>query len=416
MSSNINDIIVNAVIKKPFYGAMAASMARIRKDELGTFGVTFTTRPILYYSQVFLDMLTRTEATEVMFHELLHLILLHAFRKNGRKHIPWNLACDIAVNEKLEKKNLPSGKISGFTIEAARKMYPDLNFSNNASAEEYYDLLMTLNDGKGPTPPPGEGRGEPWDDPEDGEGDGEGGGGRRSDKEKIWKMDVNGNIVNEDGSIVVRAPEDPEIINEDMVRKILKEMINTAKQNGNLPTVLQREIETLYANPQMNWRQMLKNYLSGRGRVQHRKTHMRESRRFPDTMGRRKQIGIKALVALDASGSVDQKEFGQFIGEIKGISKITGANIMVTQFDTEFTQPEPLERFIKKPARRKCGGTNFHPIFKLADDMQIPIVIIFTDGCAGAPEKVNQKVLWVMTAKHNKPADYGTYVSFDSAA
>jgi predicted metal-dependent peptidase len=62
--------------------------------------------------------------------------------------------------------------------------------------------------------------------------------------------------------------------------------------------------------------------------------------------------------------------------------------------------------------REKRGGTDFTPIFQLADQLKIPLVIIFTDGDGKAPESVNQNTLWVLTKGACKPAYYGTSVTF----
>lgn len=369
---NINDVIISAILKKSFYGCLAASMARRLDETIDTMGVSFVTRPVLYYSQAFLDTMTLSEAREVIYHELLHLILLHPFRKNGRNHAVFNLACDIAVNEKLEKKKLPKGC---FTLESARETFPNIDFKKDLCAEEYYDLLMQdslikekiketettyiVSSGK----------------------DGE--------KCIVQKMDPNGEMTD---------------VSEEFAKKIIKEAI---KQAGILPSNLSKEIDTLYGDAQLNWRQLMKNYLSGRGRIQYRKTHMRESRRFADTMGRRKQVGIKALLAIDTSGSVSDEEYKQFINEIKQIQRITGANIYVTQCDADVNAPIPLQRFVKQPTRHGYGGTDFRPVFELANKMQFPVVVYLTDGFGPAPKIAHQKVLWILTKDGKKPADYG---------
>lgn len=394
MNRNIEEIIVATILDQPFYGSLAASMARIKNEPVGTMGVSYDTRPILYYSQKFLDTLTKSEAKEVMIHELLHLVFLHPFRRNSRNPKIWNLACDIVVNEKLRKERLPKGC---FTIEEARKSFPDLKLSKDMSAEDLYDefckdkkiqQMMEESDGfyVFKVPGPGEDEGES----------------SNFEEFTIGKMDESSD-----------AQESK--VKESTVKKVIHDMIKqAAKQtvHGSYPLEIARDIEVLYKPAQINWRQMLKNYLTGRGRIEHRKTHMRESKRFPDTMGRRKQVGLRALIALDASGSVDDKEYNQFLSELKQIQRITGANIFVTQCDTQTTDPIPLDRFMKNPTRDLSGGTDFRPVFKVADKMQFPVVIYLTDGFGPAPEKVNQKVLWILTNNGRKPAEYGIEAKF----
>lgn len=60
----------------------------------------------------------------------------------------------------------------------------------------------------------------------------------------------------------------------------------------------------------------------------------------------------------------------------------------------------------------KSGGTDFRPVFKLADKMHIPLLMIFTDGDGTVPESTNQRVLWVLTKSGKKPAEFGDCIAF----
>jgi predicted metal-dependent peptidase len=68
--------------------------------------------------------------------------------------------------------------------------------------------------------------------------------------------------------------------------------------------------------------------------------------------------------------------------------------------------------YLKNKERAKNGGTDFRPIFELADKMKIHLVIIFTDGDGIVPEHVNQKVLWFLTKGGKRPAQFGNYIEF----
>jgi predicted metal-dependent peptidase len=101
-----------------------------------------------------------------------------------------------------------------------------------------------------------------------------------------------------------------------------------------------------------------------------------------------------------------------FYNEALSIGKITGAQVTVTEFDTECSPPVSMEKYVRKRERVKNGGTDFRPVFQMADRMRVPLLIIFTDGEGTAPEQANQRVLWVLTENGKKPAEYGHYVAF----
>ncbi|MHB1391526.1 MAG: VWA-like domain-containing protein [Clostridia bacterium] len=86
-------------------------------------------------------------------------------------------------------------------------------------------------------------------------------------------------------------------------------------------------------------------------------------------------MGLNALIALDASGSISEKQLSQFYAELLKIKKITGASLSVAQFDTDCTAPMPIERYVKEKKRVKNGGTDYRPVFKLADSMAMLILI-----------------------------------------
>jgi predicted metal-dependent peptidase len=96
------------------------------------------------------------------------------------------------------------------------------------------------------------------------------------------------------------------------------------------------------------------------------------------------------------------------------IKKITGVSVSITRFDTECTQPVPIEWYDRSKERLKNGGTDFRPVFELADRLHIPLLIVFTDGEGPAPEHANQKVLWVLTKDGKKPAEYGHCITFET--
>ena len=158
---------------------------------------------------------------------------------------------------------------------------------------------------------------------------------------------------------------------------------------------------------------MFKRFLSGRGRMQNRATYKRDSRRFEGFPGHKRSIGLKVLIALDQSGSISDEQLDIFFNELMSINRIPGADVLVTEFDTECSEPIPVGVYLHQRNRNKKGGTDFSRIFKLADERNIFSVVIFTDGDGNAPAEANQRVLWILTREGKQPAPFGYSVRFE---
>jgi predicted metal-dependent peptidase len=206
--------------------------------------------------------------------------------------------------------------------------------------------------------------------------------------------------------------EDSEI-SKSAMKSMLSGIIEQAQLEGEIPGEVSSIITELYGAGAVNWRNVLRRFLTGKGSVVKRKSYKRESKRYENLPGNKRSIGLNALIALDASGSISDRQLSMFYGELLRIKKITGAALGVIQFDTECSAPIPIERYVKDKKRIKSGGTDYRPVFELADKMKIPLLIIFTDGEGTAPPEVNQKVLWMLPRGRKRPAGYGHYVDYD---
>ncbi len=72
----------------------------------------------------------------VIKHEVLHVVLKHLLRAEGRHARLWNLACDVVVNGLIGQWQLPEGAIT-------RATFPDLDLPDDATAETVYAALRS---------------------------------------------------------------------------------------------------------------------------------------------------------------------------------------------------------------------------------------------------------------------------------
>ncbi len=367
---NIQDVIVHLLLKQPFYGYIASTLAPLESQDTPNIGILLKPTPRIIYNTEWYENLKIDHAMGALIHELLHLLLLHPYRKGDRDGKLWAAACDMAVNEHIDLNLLPQESIT------VQKIGLEINqtLERFKSAEFYYEIISEY-----------------------------GGFSFIEDEKQISIMLKSGQKL----TINNTTKTDNSEMGQNAAKSTIKELVEQAAEEGEIPVSINSTLEDAYKINDINWRNVLKRFLSGKGKIQIRKTCKRESKRFDNLPGNKRTVGTKVLLAIDESGSISNSQLEKFYGELLAIRKITGTTIYVTQFDTECTEPIPAERFKREKIRTRNGGTDFRPVFELADKIRIPLLIIFTDGDGKIPLESNQKVLWVLTEKGRKPADYG---------
>jgi predicted metal-dependent peptidase len=365
-------------MRQPFYGALASVLSIQESNAVKKMEMTLLPTPSLKYNRTWYEELPEPKAAGALMHELLHLLLLHALRQGNRDPLLWAVCCDMAVNAHIPEEMLPDNAVTTEQIELKMKC----RLEPIRSAEYYYNKLSGLLD----------------------------------DSISLVKREgtvtlpgVNGNLLEAD----IQKEEEINYVGEAALKNKLHEIVETASQNGELPPELLHEFVITPKRSKIDWKNMFKRFLSGMGRMQIRATYKRDSRRYEGFPGHKRSTGLKVLIALDESGSISDEQLDIFFNELMSINRITGAEVLVTEFDTECSEPKPAEIYLHQRNRNKKGGTDFRPIFKLAEELNIFSVVIFTDGNGNAPEEVNQRVLWILTRDGKQPAPFGYSVKFE---
>lgn len=374
---NIRDVIMKLLIEQPFYGYVASSVSLVETDKVATIRMASIPELIIYYNPAWFDSLSNQHKMGIVLHELLHVILLHQYRRGNRQLMLWSVACDMAVNELIPAKYIASDAVT--VNHMSRKLKRPLK--NQRNAEYYYDIITDVDD-----------------------------------EISFVSIEDDSFLIFEGESNlkVQKLSEETAMAAEvNALKSNLSQAFSEAKADGEVPEGLEDGVNEVYRDVQIDWRVILKRFLTGRGRMITRKSYKRQSRRYEELPGTKRSIGVNALIAIDESGSISDALVQSFYQELKEINKITGTSMMVTRFDTDCSLPVPLNSFVVESKRIKRGGTDFRPIFKLADDQKIPLVIIFTDGDGEAPTSANQNTLWVLTKNAKKPAIFGYCVEFE---
>lgn len=374
----IQNALMKLLLSQPFYGSIATALSLREAGHIPKLEMSLFPAPVLAYNREWFERLSDARALGALLHELLHLLLLHALRRNGRDTALWAVCCDMAANYYLLPEMLLENAVT--TERIAERLKHELE--PGKSAEHYYVELSRILDGSF----------------------------------SLMQRENTVSLPFGDGSALEseRFKEEPAThMQEQALRIQLQELVDKSHRSGDIAPELMRELDTIYQRTGADWRSVFKRFINHRGRIQAQATYKRQSRRFEEYPGHKRSTGLRLLVALDESGSISDKQFLTFLHELMEISRGTGAEMLVTEFDTECAEPRPPRAYRHRRSREKKGGTDFRPVFALADRLRISLVLVFTDGQGTAPAEVNQRVLWVLTNDGKQPAAYGDSVRFE---
>lgn len=371
----IRDILVKLLLKQPYYGSLAASIPIVEHEGIQEIRSVIYPEPMICYNREWFSGLEEKLATGSILHELLHLIFLHGLRRGDRDSLLWEAACELAVNEFIPEELLRRNALTAVKVmKEFHEVWPP-----KESAEVYYERLSQL-----------------------------------GDKMALFDKESEISIKTSSGQELIvqkQMPQDTDTeiteVGKRAVENRLEQLLHNAVEEGEIPEGLFGQVETIYTENQVDWKNIFKRFLIGRGRMETRRSYKKESRRYEGFPGSKRSIGLRCLLAIDESGSIPDGQVIAFYQELMEINQITNAEIYVTEFDTTCSPPVLLQHYMKQEKRMKNGGTDFRPVFELADQMHMELLICFTDGDGIAPEQVNQKVMWVLTKNGEKPAPYG---------
>jgi predicted metal-dependent peptidase len=355
----ISATLLRLRMRSPFFATLAL-FARVRlSDEIETAATDGRT---VFVNPDYFQLLSGPEQDQLILHRVLHAALLHVTRRGERDPEIWNIAGDIIVN----------GIIAGIAgMELPADAVRDQRLEQ-LSVEEAYEVL--LHDPDRPIgvesdllePPDGWGRGQ------DGSSEGSIATARNARLEAYWR-DAHQHAT----------------------------VVALAVAHGTRPAGLARELEML--NPaRLDWRAYLWRYVA-----QTPTDFQGYDRRF---IGRGLYLdameseSLRVCVAVDTSGSVDDRQVQTLVSEVQGILRAyPHVQCELYYADAQVYGPFPLAADSPIPPPIGGGGTDFRPFFTAVTQRYTPnestICIYLTDGFGDFPaEPPELPVLWVVTA------------------
>lgn len=333
--------------RNPFFGTLALYARFIARDDIETAA---TDGRDVFYNPGFVLSLPAPQLDGVLVHEVLHAALGHLHRRRDRHPLTFNQAADIVIN----------GLIASAGIELPPEGLRDTDLER-FSAEEVYAILAR---GEREVPAVAIDLFEPAKD------EGATGDERKRADARHWAAAIDR------AAAVTRA------------------------QAGALPLGVERAFD-LDERPKLDWRTVLWRYLSRTPTdfTEYDRRHVHRGL-YVETL---ETIGLRVVVGVDTSGSIDQALLSAFLGELRGIlGTYHGTDAWLIYVDTEAYGPYRLSVDGDIPPPQGGGGTDFRPFFAtvdeagLADDQTVAVYL--TDGEGTFPEDPPQyPILWVVT-------------------
>lgn len=273
--------------------------------------------------------------TGIIAHELMHMLLQHVERGEGKNRMIWNIATDSVINYRL-------GKTYGFDLPTL------VMVDEKESAEDVYERL------------------------------------KKEIKTCALSFDIDlmtkdeGDKMESEGAIIQKGTGEFEN-NEKRAMKIA-EIVSVARQAGSGLGGLIQEIEQLL-KPKLNWKSILKTVVLNEMRKNVITTYAKMNRRNGDLPAIKNVNKAKVWVLIDVSGSV-WSEVVEFVNELSGIIK-NASEVELIYWDDGIQGWQKIKRMEQVNLKVKGGGgTVISAVLNevMRKMKRNDIMIVFTDG------------------------------------
>jgi len=335
-----------------------------------------------YYGRKFVDKLSDSDLKGLILHENLHkafrhtTVWKHLYKQNPQLA---NMACDYVINLMIHDSDPQGSMVSlpegGLLDEKYRGMDAGEVFRHLKEESQ-----QRSRDGKG-----------------DGSGEGEQEGGSGFD-EHDWE------------SADEMSEDEKQALAREVDQALRQGALLAGKLNGNVPREITEAMEA-----KVNWKEVLRDFVSSICADKDNSTWRRPSRRWvdqnvymPSAIG--EAVG-RIVIAIDTSGSIGEAEIGQFLGELVSIcNHVQPEGIDLMYWDTEVCAHEKYDRgdyeaimSSTKPAGG--GGTSARCIPKYIEQhkMNPECVIVLTDGYIDGWGDWKHPVFWGITSNQVSP-------------
>ncbi len=372
----------------------------------------------------------------VIAHEIMHNLMCHSTRRNGRDPRLWNIAGDYCINSLLEK--LKVGEIPRREDGTPNCLLDYEYDGSKLSTEAVYNMLN--NKVKPEETPKKKPKGEPETVPQEGSGQG----GQPEEKEdmisKQFKEEIEKSkmglvedyVPDEQDTWEPRGPSDHNEPHKELPSSAqeLEDMYTEARVHGEFAGEKQsgdggfdfEEIIALNSEETVCWEDALKEYLTIKSR--RNKNWMKPSNKWLQLGFWMPSKGGKTMddivIMIDESGSMSEEEIQAVFTNISELFEggdIPLCKVAVIHFSGYDEIPDEhteivYEGDMPEYSRRTSGGTNFEGAFRKAvqleerGEINPSCYIMMTDMEDYYPEEPDYPVLWMSTQSFEQVSEW----------
>lgn len=357
------------IMTKPQTVFLATVCANLPVNIDNSIPTACTNGKVILINESFFMNLDKEERTFLLAHETLHVVYMHALRREQRNPLLFNYAADYVINWQLSKQGFKV--IDGVLIDSK---YAGL------STEQVYKLLEA-NDGNS-------GQGNPLDN------------------DISYQTDLS-------------DAEQQQIQNE--IKDIIVKSAQTVRMMGkedSIPDSIKRYLQEL-SKPKVNWRIVLRRFMQSLDNHDYtwskpRKRYMPYGIYMPSLYS---EALSKVTFAIDTSGSITNRQFSQFISELHGVMQQFKPQVIeVMQFDHKL-QTHDVIKSVRDLQNIKCkghGGTKPDVALDKFNQTDSKALIVITDGNFSEPQiKVTKPVIWCVFDNKYFQAPFGKVVHLE---
>lgn len=319
-----------------------------------------------------------------MVHELNHIARLHSLRQGNRSQKEWDQACDIEINNALERERYDFNGLS-----------PNQNSDYvNLPAEDIYKLIMA--------------------DKEDNNDDDGGDAGWGGDSHKNSNSDGDSDQNNP-------PPTSDQILKQISAVEQANQQAQMTGQAMDMGAGSQaiEDVLRAFKKPTVNWKTILRRYFTEM--VKSNYSFSRPNRRYEDVYLPSLQDEEGKLTKInfyvDRSGSVSEDESKTFLNEFAHIKNTFNPDeLNMIQFDTQILREDSYKnnQRLKEINFVWGGGTCLRPVHQHILDTKPRVVIIMSDLYVNPmPAIKGVEVIWLCVNNRNAVVNQGKLIHID---
>jgi len=399
---SISKTSIKLLLTEPFYGHFMMGLPKEISEQTKTAAVALMNKQSikLIVNKEFWNKLNDDHRYGLIKHEMLHIVLKHLFiMKNYTNRSLFNIAADIVVNQYIKREQLPDGGILLENFAYLQPMY-GITLERDKDVGYYYRKL----DGMFKQQP--KMSFEAACQKCGGRNRSKGKGGKEEPQVKLTQKFIEESEALDRHKFweeFEKLSEGERKLAEYQANRIIKQTADRVKHKyknfGNLPAGLVSMLEDILAamKPNFNWRRILRLFAASSNSTFIKTTIRRASKRYGVIPGIKIKRRNRLLLAIDTSGSVQDKELIEFFSEIYFIWR-QGADIQIVECDTHIHNTFKYKGITPVKVHGR-GGTSFDAPIKYANEEYRPDALIyFTDGYASVPKFPSRcPILWVIT-------------------